>query len=708
MSTSDSSSSPFEPSDRLVKNLRVVRFKAKKPEIDGDNDGFVDDGKPTQRPAPPRALVETAERIGKVDALWKKNYDEEYSAFSSLAAEVDDRLSPADINQWLDGQRARVDRFRAESDDHWKAGRVAESAQARARADAIEKVLIPKLEEQLATASQRRRRSRNPAVDLRQHDSYEPRYARIEDQFADAVDSEIDLNSWTQTELQSRIEQRSAIIADEKKRRDAALKDNDESTAAESQAFIDYSEREMVAPLQRRLEELQRLGIEDPAEAKPKRKPAANAKSSDLLDDPDAERRLSDAQVSIAQRVRAALTKRRDRVGKYMEERYGTKTPWRLREDGGTNLSRDDIGQLVSMIRDSDLETEAGMQRSRDARKKLTEWARSVFEHQEIRGENGKTYRILLDEEAGVSSFSSTEFKVMLNVYEVLPDGRTKEVSHVTSDDGGGIVRTIRFDNGVAYHDLFYIPEEGHKRNGLSTIVNNHALTWLKSSGFDQVRLGAAWDGKYVWGRVGFEPVPRQRTASLSLVAQRMHVEKLLTDHPEVWNSNNPTKALMEIVRSSGDSFFEGGDLNDPERELERAVRHAIELWDNRGGSFLQTDGQRAAVDYMLDRTRKWIDSGAAPDDPDRPTHMDWILGVDDGTDNTKHLFVAVRPDRAGANLVTAPWGIDEATMSLDDISVDPVSDMRRRIRKGKSAWDDAVKTFDHPRLLALARKERR
>jgi len=183
------------------------------------------------------------------------------------------------------------------------------------------------------------------------------------------------------------------------------------------------------------------------------------------------------------QRVKDAIAKRQRALADHLNRQYGEgNAPWKEM----TLQKRQD---LLAKVNDRN----ATQQERNAAKTALESWANAMYNHPEIQGSNGKTYRTVAR-----ASLSGSNISVSVSVQVKNPDGRWSEV--------GTSGRTIYLNENRVYNNSLFINAQGHKNNGIQTIYNQHAFMYAKAAGFEKFGVTAASDGPYVWGRIGFEP----------------------------------------------------------------------------------------------------------------------------------------------------------------------------------------------------------
>jgi hypothetical protein len=182
------------------------------------------------------------------------------------------------------------------------------------------------------------------------------------------------------------------------------------------------------------------------------------------------------------QRVKDAIEGRQRILAEHLNRRYGEgNAPWKEM----TLEKRQDL--LRKAQRGTPEEKRAAVA-------ELEAWATAMYNHEEIRGSNGKTYRTVA--RASLSP-GNASISVGVSIQVKDANGRWSEV--------GTSSRSILLNENKVYNGTMFIRAAGHKNNGIQTIYNQHAFMYAKAAGFEKFGVTAVDDGPYVWGRVGFE-----------------------------------------------------------------------------------------------------------------------------------------------------------------------------------------------------------
>lgn len=221
--------------------------------------------------------------------------------------------------------------------------------------------------------------------------------------------------------------------------------------------------------------------------------------------------KLKDA---FKERVAEVTEKRAKIVRKYFKKRYGDgPAPWL---DDTKNISAPESKRLMEIA----LGPASPEQRA--ARAKLEQWARQIYEIPEFEAKDGKL------------------FKTQISEVRFMPDGGLHVGGSILVEENGRwrnigqIGRTLKLtsydttqrqfvQNWTPYvsNGLLKIENENYKKYGFATTYNSHAFTWLKAAGFDHASVGTAWDGVFVWGKLGY----RANRSDSIVVARELEAE---------------------------------------------------------------------------------------------------------------------------------------------------------------------------------------
>lgn len=191
----------------------------------------------------------------------------------------------------------------------------------------------------------------------------------------------------------------------------------------------------------------------------------------------------SDIARKAEARVKDAIAKRQQVLGEHLDRVYGPgNAPWK-------EMTLDKRRELLAKANDRN----ASPTERANAKNALESWAKAMYNHAEIQGSNGKTYRTVMNANLSGSTISVSGVVQVKNA-----DGTWSQV--------GTSGRTIYLDQNKVYNNSLIISAQAHKNNGIQTIYNQHAFMYAKAAGFEKFEVTAAYDGPYVWGRIGFEP----------------------------------------------------------------------------------------------------------------------------------------------------------------------------------------------------------
>jgi hypothetical protein len=226
----------------------------------------------------------------------------------------------------------------------------------------------------------------------------------------------------------------------------------------------------------------------------------------ELIPDPKDRKRLRD---QFKERRDAVLARRNKTTAKYLSERYGDDdSPW---NDPTQNIKVDDMADVVEAAIQSTPSPE------RDAaRQKLLEWSKRVYELPEFEGKDGKKYRTVVmsvTPSRGYGADPVPTFAVSGDIQAMDANGNWRHI--------GAFTRQVDPVNRRVTHSYLKITSAQHKNSGFASVFNPHAYTWLKAAGFKQATVSADWDGKFVWGKLGF----RQSEDQSRTIAQELQIE---------------------------------------------------------------------------------------------------------------------------------------------------------------------------------------
>jgi hypothetical protein len=201
--------------------------------------------------------------------------------------------------------------------------------------------------------------------------------------------------------------------------------------------------------------------------------PSGQPSANEIVD----KKALADAR----KRVDAAISKNKKVLAGYLDARYGAgNSPWK-------QMTPEKLKDLNEKAKNGDIQ----------AKTELEQWARDAFTHNEIMGANGKKYAI----QFGAISYRNGNISLSGTIYHIDENGARTAV--------GATRRVVRMsdpdpNNWEQYNEYMEIKRAAHKGAGIQVIYNQHAFMYMNAAGIKQAKVGSAWDGPYVWGRVGF------------------------------------------------------------------------------------------------------------------------------------------------------------------------------------------------------------
>lgn len=227
---------------------------------------------------------------------------------------------------------------------------------------------------------------------------------------------------------------------------------------------------------------------------------------------PDAKKQ-KELRAKFAERKKAILDKRQKVISNYMKKRYGSgKAPWK---DRTQNHDIATLSRLLDEARDSDLDKRAA------ATLELQRWAKQIYDLPEFEGKDGMKFRSRVSASVGPDSIG-----ISGNIQAY--DEGTQRWRNI-----GEISRTIKIRERIAgggynpdfkpyvKNGLLKITSPRYKNSGFASVYNPHAFTWLKAAGFQYADVSTAWDGKFVWGKMGY----RESSAKSRMLADRLEQE---------------------------------------------------------------------------------------------------------------------------------------------------------------------------------------
>lgn len=296
------------------------------------------------------------------------------------------------------------------------------------------------------------------------------------------------------------------------------------------------------------------------------------------------------------EKVDAAVKKHQKRLAEYLNERYGEgNAPWK-------EMNSKRLDSLMSDLMGGD-EAKANA-----AKTELESWISEMFVHPEIKGANGKKYRIV-----GNPTVRNNNGQLVMRfdgfVQRQDERGQWIRVGRTERD-----FRRDRFNNDelYVYNERLIIDNQDDKGAGIATIYNHHAFMYQKAAGLKRVGVTAAMDGPYVWGRFGYR--------------SRIYDENIINAQREIANF--------------------------------RAGRNSI----------IRTEGQARIWEGLIEEHNKWKQGANNQFDPAAPLqpyrHIDFIYAIDVEDENhreqIRNWFVARFPMNGGEFLFDENGIVDD------------------------------------------------
>ena len=253
-----------------------------------------------------------------------------------------------------------------------------------------------------------------------------------------------------------------------------------------------------------------------------------------------------------------------------------------------------------------------------EEKRKIKEWVKNLYEI-EVEGPQGTSVRSVVSDvqfsrgtisiygrlvakmadgtevSNNVGAFTrmiGSDGKISSSVFSVGHDSyQTASTSDIDMITGR---RVTRDGNVWKYSDGTPMPDDHHilKGMGVATALNGHSWGWLKDAGFDRVGVGAASDGPYIWGRVGYRDGYSQREL-WNLAANE--VLKFRAGRSSIVTTEDQARMITELARRANAVNYDG--RTSPSRmELIYALEH--------GGS----DNDRRA---RINKVKAWMRSNA-------------------------------------------------------------------------------------------------
>jgi len=225
------------------------------------------------------------------------------------------------------------------------------------------------------------------------------------------------------------------------------------------------------------------------------------------------EAKQKELRAKFKERRDAILAKRNKIIGKYMKGRYGSgDAPW---DDRTKNYDIKTLSGLLDDVNGNDPVKRA------EATTKVQEWVKQIYELPEFEGKDGTKFRTVVNGTPGRDSISLSG---SIQAYDEERQ-RWRTI--------GDISRTlyVRKKVGDKYdpdfepyvsNGLLKIRSAKYKNSGFASVYNPHAFTWLKASGFKKASVGTAWDGKFVWGKMGYRESSYKSRALANLLEREV------------------------------------------------------------------------------------------------------------------------------------------------------------------------------------------
>jgi hypothetical protein len=211
------------------------------------------------------------------------------------------------------------------------------------------------------------------------------------------------------------------------------------------------------------------------------------------------------------ERSKPILARRIKVIGDYLRDRYGKDdSPW---NDPAQNLTLDQMKDLIETAKSGTTTEKA------EANQKLLEWAKRIYELPEFEGKDGKKYRTVVAEGRGTVT---NQIGISGSIQAMDANGNWRNIGSFTryvAPSGTGLGLTP--DTPTVINQYLKITSTEHKNSGFASIFNPHAFTWMKAAGIEKAKVSADWDGKFVWGKLGF----RQNSAQSKAIALKLEEE---------------------------------------------------------------------------------------------------------------------------------------------------------------------------------------
>ena len=218
-------------------------------------------------------------------------------------------------------------------------------------------------------------------------------------------------------------------------------------------------------------------------------------------------------RAKFKERKDAIVGKRNKIIGKYMKGRYGSgNAPW---DDRTKNYDIKTLSGLLDDVVGNDPVKRA------EARTKVQDWVKQIYELPEFEGKDGTKFRTVVNATPGRDSIS------LSGSIQAYDEGRQTWVSIGDISRTLHVRRIVRdkpdpnFEPYVS-NGLLKIRSANYKNSGFASVYNPHAFTWLKASGFKHAKVGTAWDGKFVWGKMGYRESSYKSRALANLLEREV------------------------------------------------------------------------------------------------------------------------------------------------------------------------------------------
>jgi hypothetical protein len=249
--------------------------------------------------------------------------------------------------------------------------------------------------------------------------------------------------------------------------------------------------------------------------------------------------------------------RRRRRLGDYFKSRYGEKNPPPWQEG---LLTEDDIWLHVA-----DLGTRIEDEFEPVSSPLLTKWAKSIWQHDEFEV-GGKKFRTKVSQD-GVMAYPPDREVYINGTIEAFDDsdGSWREVGYFMrriSEDNPGVVysdelkigtSTVRDTSRLSPDELRNLQfGDSVKGSGFASILNGHAFSLLRSSGFTEAEVSAVDDGAYVWGKIGYRSKSKEEIKKL-VEKFRNELKAFRSDRDSIIEDENQAEIveyLLELARS--------------------------------------------------------------------------------------------------------------------------------------------------------------